>query len=66
MVNENKKIAQYIPEFVYSFVDMLVYQFYFPLFVGGPIITYDKFAEQVGSRMLYEPKVDVFIQKWLS
>ncbi|XP_013416439.1 protein-cysteine N-palmitoyltransferase HHAT [Lingula anatina] len=30
-----------------NFMDMMTYVFYFPLFFTGPILTYDKFLEQV-------------------
>ena len=30
-----------------AFLNMMLYQFYFPLFSGGPIINYDSFLKQV-------------------
>ena len=32
----------------HSLLDMLVYNFYFPLFPNGPVITYDAFHKMVG------------------
>ena len=40
----NQKLS---PSFIRSSLDLLLYQFYFPLFAGGPIINYDNFAQQV-------------------
>ena len=31
----------------YGLLDLLVYNYYFPLFSGGPVMTFEKFYEQV-------------------
>ena len=31
----------------WSFYDVMVYTFYLPLFIGGPVLTYDRFRNQV-------------------
>ncbi|XP_072019280.1 protein-cysteine N-palmitoyltransferase HHAT-like [Amphiura filiformis] len=31
----------------YGLMDLLLYNFYFPLFIGGPVLTFDQFQKQV-------------------
>lgn len=33
----------------YSFVDLIKYNFYLPFFFFGPVMTFDRFHEQVGT-----------------
>lgn len=51
-VNDNKKERTVGQEkgdekMKFSLLDGFVYIFYFPLFLTGPIITYDEFSKQV-------------------
>nr|XP_039266298.1 protein-cysteine N-palmitoyltransferase HHAT-like [Styela clava] len=38
--NEPESISEF------SFIDLLIYQMYFPLFYGGPVMNYDEFVRQ--------------------
>ena len=35
----------------YSLMDLLVYNFYFPVFANGPIITFDTFQKMVSAEL---------------
>lgn len=48
----------------FSFLDMLVYIFYFPVFFSGPLMTYDEFYLQVSHRNIVVVIVLVFVTKW--
>ena len=49
---EDKKDEKDKPRQKYSFMDMLVFNFYLPLFANGPVVTFDSFYREVGTDVL--------------